>query len=129
VFLVLLTTAALTSVAAAVPAAQSKSGALGFEAPPSATEFASLVLASATASEEAHAESVRLVNVDCVRASSLDYMCSYAVTSPDRPRSCHLIQAKWTPRSTPNGVSLYTVTLAGRVRVCDSLHDALRSLR
>jgi len=123
--LALIAAAALAAAVSAAPNSQAKR-ALGFLTPPSATQFAGLVLAS-TAS--AQAVSVRLENMNCVRASRVDYMCSYAVTSPNSPRECHLIQARWTPEWTPNGVSLYTVSLAGRVRVCDTLRDALRSLR
>jgi hypothetical protein len=124
--LVLLTTASIAAAAATAPNAQAKRGDLSFLTPPSARQFARLILAS-TAS--AQANSISLENVNCLRASRVDYMCSYAVTSPYSPRSCHLIQARWTPQWGPNGLSLYTVSLAGRVPVCNNLRDALHSLR
>jgi hypothetical protein len=72
----------------------------------------------------AHRDAARITGVDCVQASSGHYMCSYAVIGPNRRRECHLMQATWTPDTA----STYTVTLAGRVRRCGSLREALRSL-
>jgi hypothetical protein len=95
------------------------------EAPPGPLEFASTVVGTTTAYARAHREATRITNVDCVQASPGHYMCSYAVTRPNRPRECHLMQATWTPNST----STYAVTLAGRVEKCSTLREALRSLR
>jgi hypothetical protein len=126
VFFTLLVVAVVAAASASVtvPVAQANTGGSSREASPSAVEFASLFADSTTAYQKAHGISARLTNVDCVRASSVDYMCSYAVTSPDRSPSCHLMQARWTP----NSASLYTVTLAGRVKECGTLREALRSL-
>jgi hypothetical protein len=65
--LALLAGAALAAAAAAAANGRAKHGALGFLTPPSATEFARLVLVSAA---PAQAASVRLENVNCVRAIS-----------------------------------------------------------
>ena len=116
---------AATTASVAVPAAQANAGGSRLEASPSALAFASLFADSTTAYQKAHGIAERLTNVECVRASLVDYMCSYAVASPGRTPSCHLMQARWTP----NSASLYTVTLAGRVKKCGTLREALRSLR
>jgi len=73
---------------------------------------------------DAHGEAARISNVHCVEASPGHYMCSYAVVLPNRPPQCHLMQARWTP----SRASTYTVTLAGRVRACATLREAVRSL-
>ena len=116
---------AATTASVAVPAAHAKAAGSSLQASPSAVAFASLFADSTTAYQKAHGIAARLTDVDCVQASSVDYMCSYAVTSRGRSRSCHLMQARWTP----NSASLYTVTLAGRVKKCGTLREALRSLR
>jgi hypothetical protein len=116
---------AATTASVAVPAAHAKAAGSSLQASPSAVAFASLFADSTTAYQKAHGIAARLTDVDCVQASSVDYMCSYAVTSPGRSPSCHLMQARWTP----NSASLYTVTLAGRVKKCGTLREALRSLR
>jgi hypothetical protein len=115
---------AATSVVAA-PSAQANGGGSTLQQPPSAGGFASLIADSTTAYQQAHGIPARLANVDCVRASFVDYMCSYAVTSPNHLPTCHLMQARWTP----NSASLYTVTLAGRLKECGNLREALRSLQ
>jgi hypothetical protein len=63
--------------------------------------------------------------VDCVEPTSGRYMCSYTLRVPGRPAACHLIQARWTP----GRASVFTVTLSGRTARCQSLSDALQSLR
>ena len=115
---------AATTASVAVPAAQANVGGSSREASPSAVEFASLFADATTAYQKAHGIAARLINVDCVRASAVDYMCSYALASPGRTPSCHLMQARWTP----NSATLYTVTLAGRIKECGTLREALRSL-
>jgi hypothetical protein len=96
----------------------------GKHATPTATEFARVVVDTTTAYAVAHHDPARITGVDCVEASWGRYMCSYAVIRPNRRRECHLMQATWTPSTA----STYTVTLAGRVRRCGSLREALRSL-
>lgn len=95
------------------------------DAPPGPAEFASDVAGTTKAYAGAHGDVARITNVDCVEASSGRYMCSYAVARPHRVGECHLMQATWTP----SRASTYTVTLAGRVHKCGSLHEALGSLR
>jgi hypothetical protein len=51
-------------------------------------------------------------------------MCSYTITEPGSDAGCHLMQARWTPTRA----STYTITLAGRVKRCATLRQALRSL-
>ena len=104
--------------------AHDNTGDSGLAQPPSAAGFAGLLVDSTTAYQKANGISAHLANVDCVRASSLEYMCSYAITSPNRSAACYLMQARWTPAIH----FLYTVTLSGRVRECGTLHAALRSL-
>jgi hypothetical protein len=65
----------------------------------------------------------RLSNAHCVEAARGDYMCSYALVRSNGKRECHLMQAHWLP---PNPIK---VTRAGRVRRCEGLRGALRSLR
>jgi hypothetical protein len=114
-----------TAATRAVPAAQASAAGSGLEQPPSAAEFAGLIAGSTTAYQKANRISARLADVHCVRASPTEYMCSYAVTSSDHARTCHLMQARWTPRSA----SLYAVTLTGLVEECATLREALQSLR
>jgi hypothetical protein len=118
---------ALTATAAAIAACATSAARAdpGVAAAPEAAEFARDVVGTTTAYDNAHADATRIESVDCVQASPSHYMCSYAVTRPNRPLQCHLMQATWTPKSAPT----YTVTLAGRVRACSTLRDALRSLR
>jgi hypothetical protein len=94
-------------------------------ATPSAKEFGRILIGTANAYGAAHGDPARLEQADCVQASPGYYMCSYAVTRPDRPRECHLMQAEWTPGRT----SSFKVTLAGRVSRCSSLRTAIQSLR
>lgn len=116
---------ALVAAAALVTStAQANGGTSDRRQAPSAMGFAGLIADSTSAYQKTHGISARLTNVNCVRASSFEYMCSYAVTSPNRPRTCHLLQARWTP----NTAALYTATLAGRVKECGTLREALRSL-
>jgi hypothetical protein len=51
-------------------------------------------------------------------------MCSYAARRPGETNTCHLVQARWTPGQA----STITVTLAGRVKRCANLREALDSL-
>jgi len=94
------------------------------EKPPGAAGFAEVVVRTSTAYAVSHGDGARITNVDCVQASSGHYMCSYAVTRATGLPECHLMQAAWTP----NSASVYTVTLAGRVRACDTLQQALHTL-
>ena len=67
---------------------------------------------------------MKVMRTDCVEPKPGRYMCSYAVRASSGSAGCHLMQARWTP----NGSSLFTVTLAGRTRSCANLSDALHSL-
>src|SRR5262245_58936093 len=67
------------------------------DAPPSASECPIDAADTTTAFANANGDTARIANVDCVRASSSHYMCSYAVVRPGRARECHLMQAIWTP--------------------------------
>ena len=92
--------------------------------PPSASEFAALLVSSTTTYAKAHGEARRIVRPDCVEPVPGRYMCSYEVRVPGDAAGCHLMQARWTPERA----SLFTVTLAGRTSSCSSLKDALHSL-
>jgi len=93
--------------------------------PPSASEFAALLVSSTTSYARAHSEPRRIERPDCVEPVRGHYMCSYKVRVAGDAAGCHLMQARWTPERA----SLFTVTLAGRTRSCRSLQDALHSLR
>ena len=93
--------------------------------PPTAAEFARTVADSTNLYAKRAGGRAKLTNVNCVEASTGRYMCSYALTWEGLPRECHLMQATWTAGDG----SLYAVTLAGRVRTCGTLEEALRSLR
>ena len=93
--------------------------------PPAAAEFARVVADTTTSYAKRNGDRSRVANVDCVQASRGHYMCSYLLIRPSLPRECHLLQATWAPGDG----SLYAVTLAGRVPTCETLREALRSLR
>jgi hypothetical protein len=92
--------------------------------PPSADEFGRRLVGVTNAYAAAHGDSNRLGETDCVQPVPGRYMCSYSVSEPGRPMTCHLVQARWTP----DAASTITVTLAGRAKRCGSLRDALASL-
>ena len=94
-------------------------------APPSASNFGAMLVMTTTDSAKAHGQSLRMERVDCVQPKRGYYMCSYNLRVPGSPGACHLIQARWTP----GRASAFTVTLAGRTARCQSLSDALHSLR
>jgi hypothetical protein len=94
-------------------------------APPSASHFASMLVLTITDDAKAHGKSWRMERTDCVEPTRGRYMCSYNLRVPGKPGACHLIQARWTP----GRASIFTVTLAGRTSRCQSLSDALHSLR
>ena len=94
-------------------------------APPPAAEFARQFVGVTNEYAKTHGDRAQLSDADCVQASPGHYMCSYAVTTPSRPRECHIMQAVWTPDQT----STFTVTLSGRSDRCGSLREALRSLK
>src|SRR5690348_3083760 len=94
-------------------------------APPSASNFGAMLVMTTADNAKAHGKSLKLERVDCVEPTRGRYMCSYNLRVPGRPGACHLIQARWTPGSA----SIFTVTLAGRTARCQSLSDALHSLR
>lgn len=94
-------------------------------APPSASNFGAMLALATTDNAKAHGTSLRIERVDCVEPTRGRYMCSYRLRVPGSPGSCHLIQARWTP----GRASIFTVTLAGRTSRCQSLSDALHSLR
>jgi hypothetical protein len=94
------------------------------EAPPSAAEFALVLVSVSNAFAKEHGNPERLAHAHCVVGSPGHYMCSYAVNRPGRKGECHLVQAHWGEE--PN--SLFTVVLSGRVKRCGSLREALRSL-
>jgi hypothetical protein len=93
---------------------------------PSADDFATVFVLATSGYTRTHAGGgVHFTNVHCVQASPGHYMCSYAATGSGRVRECHLVQAQWTPRRE----STVTVTLAGRVKRCATLREALHSLQ
>jgi hypothetical protein len=92
---------------------------------PSAAEFARVFVGTTNQFAMEHGDSKRISHADCVQASPGHYMCSYVVMRRrGAPRECFLMQARWTPEKA----STITVTLAGRVRRCGSLQEALDSL-
>ena len=91
---------------------------------PTATGFADLFLSTVNGYARAQGDARRVADPDCVEAAPGRYMCSYASRGAGRPPQCHLMQARWTPQLA----STYTVTLAGRVKSCKTLRDALGSL-
>jgi len=94
-------------------------------APPSASNFGAMLVMTTTDNAKAHGKSLKVERVDCVEPKRGRYMCSYNLRVPGTPGACHLIQARWTP----GRASIFTVTLAGRTTSCQSLADALHSLR
>ena len=99
-------------------------GATTREPAPSAADFGSGLVKTTNQYASAHGQPARLKNPDCVQAAPGKYMCSYGIARPGRPLECHIMQAAWTPY----GPSTYTITLAGRVKRCASLREALDSL-
>jgi hypothetical protein len=95
------------------------------DAPPTATEFAGLLVDLSNAYAKKHGSSIRLANAQCVQASPGHYMCSYTVRRPGRHSQCHLAQVEWTPGQA----SSFRVTVSGRVARCRTLRQAIRSLR
>jgi hypothetical protein len=104
--------------------AATPSGPAPVAKPPTAAEFAQQFVGVTNAYAQAHGETARLAQPDCVQASPGHYMCSYVITSPSRPAECHIMQAVWTPEQA----STFRVTLAGKALRCGSLREALRSL-
>jgi hypothetical protein len=90
----------------------------------SAFEFAQMLIEATTRYASTHDDPTRISHADCVQAAPRRYMCSYRVNKPDAPRTCHLMQARWTPQKA----SSITVTLAGRTNRCGTLSEALQSL-
>jgi hypothetical protein len=117
-------TYAISSGAAAHPAKAAKPISVAVVKTPTATEFTGLFVALSNTYAKTHGDTARFTNADCVKASPGHYMCSYAITRPNRASECHLIQATWTPAAR----SSFTITLSGRVTRCGSLREALRSL-
>jgi hypothetical protein len=112
-------------VAAKAPPPRAPAAASGrSEAPPSAAEFALVLVSVSNAFAREHGNPERLAHADCVQGSRGHYMCSYVVNRPGRKGECHLVQAHWGEE--PN--SSFTVVLSGRVKRCGSLREALRSL-
>jgi hypothetical protein len=91
---------------------------------PSADGFAFVFVSTVNAYARAHGDPARAAHPDCVEAAQGRYMCSYTTLRPGRRAHCHLMQARWSPELA----SSYTVTLAGRVKRCGTLREALRSL-
>jgi hypothetical protein len=94
------------------------------DAPPSAAEFALVLVSVSNAFAKTHGNAERLAHADCVPGSPAHYMCSYVVNRPGRKSECHLIQAHWG--EDPN--SSFTVDLNGRVKRCGTVREAIRSL-
>lgn len=109
---------------AAQPAEAEAAVANYHPATPSAAEFAHDLAGTANKYAVEHADEARLARTHCVRAARGHYMCSFAVVHSDGTSECHLIQARWTP----NAVSTFTITLAGRVARCGSLREAIDSI-
>jgi hypothetical protein len=93
-------------------------------AAPTAAGIASVFVSLTSAYARAHHDRTGIANVDCVQAARGRYMCSYTTRRPARRPECHLMQARWTPQLA----STFTVTLAGRVKRCATLQQALHSL-
>lgn len=113
---------------AAVPTAATAAASAavgGGHAAPSAAEFAAVLIGTTNAHAAASGDPTRIANPDCVQAAAGRYMCSFASVTPGGARTCHVMQARWTPQ----GASSFTVTLAGRALRCGSLREALRSLQ
>ena len=91
---------------------------------PTAAGFALVFVSTANAYARSHGDRSRIADPDCVEAARGRYMCSYTALRPGKSPECHLMQARWTPELA----SSYTVTLAGRVKRCATLREALRSL-
>ena len=121
----LLVAGAICTSAVATGSAAPPAKYRGVYSSPSAAQFASVVIRTTTAFARSHGDAARLTHIDCVKASSLQFMCSYAVARHQRAPECHLMQAIWTPHAP----SAYTVTLAGRVGKCGTVREALRSMR
>jgi hypothetical protein len=116
--------AAIATLAWAVSPAAADVGGRHVAAAPSAAGFAKVFMSLTNAYAASHHDHARVSHADCVRASQTHYMCSYVATRGDGVDECHLMQATWTPERA----STFTVTLAGRVRRCATLHEALQSL-
>lgn len=116
--------APLAAAPTAATAATSTAGNGGRSAP-SAAEFAAVLIGTTNAHAAASGDPTRIASPDCIQASAGRYMCSFASVTPGGPRTCHVMQARWTPHAA----SSFTVTLAGRALRCGSLREALRSLQ
>lgn len=117
---------ALTSFVLALALAGAAQAERRVEAPPPTGEFARVFVGlTAAYAQMLDAEQPRIGHTHCVQPVPGRYMCSYALSRPGRPLECHLMQARWTPRSA----STITVTLAGRTSRCGSLREAIASLR
>jgi hypothetical protein len=119
---VLLAGLALAGTALAAPPERPASSRTA--AAPTAAGFAFVFVSTANAYARAHGDPARIADPDCVEAARGRYMCSYRALRPGKSAGCHLMQARWTPELA----SSYTVTLAGRVKRCATLREALRSL-
>jgi hypothetical protein len=93
-------------------------------AAPAADDFAQVFVVTTNAYASSHGDPARISHADCVSPSRGRYMCSYKALRPNGRVECHLMQARWTPQLA----SSITVTLAGRVKRCGTLRQALRSL-
>lgn len=114
----------IVGAAALLLCAPAALAASGVPATPAAADFASVFVSTTNAYARAHHDLRRIDHADCVEAASGRYMCSYRTTRPGRSFECHLMQARWTPQLA----STFTVTLAGRVKRCGTLREALHSL-
>jgi hypothetical protein len=112
---------ALLALAACLvaPATAAAVDNLPVDTTPTAAQFAR-ALAGAS-NEVGGGRSIR--NTHCVKGDPGEYMCAYTVVKRTGTE-CHLMQGLWTPQKD----STITVTLAGRVRRCDSVRDAILSL-
>jgi hypothetical protein len=93
-------------------------------APPSASDFAGMLVLTTSADAKAHGESWKIERPDCVEPRPGHYMCSYDLRVSGSGDTCHLIQALWTP----GRASVFTVTLSGLTPRCQTLSDAIHSL-
>ncbi len=110
------------SVLPASPPAES--AARHLYAPPSAADFTRDFVGATNAYAQQHGDERRIEKAECVEPNAGNYMCSYGTRRPGAALECHLMQATWTPERS----STFTVTIAGRVRRCGTLREALRSL-
>jgi hypothetical protein len=109
-----------TAFGSDTPATQSPTAAHTRDSTPTAAQFARAL----TGATNQFGGGRSITNTHCVKGSPGRYMCAYTVVKTSG-HECHLMQGTWTPGEA----STITVTLAGRTDRCDSVRDAIMSLR